>query len=148
MLMNNVSGKNRYVNTLILIMASFKVCTVNVNGLRNQVQRRQIFASCNSQNLDILLLHWETPPLASKKPGSGRESLTDAGSGSSSSRGAAILFFNRKQWDLIDDLRNNVGRIISITAKTRNNSTRQLIFHEQLHTYTHGRTKSKPGALG
>ena len=37
-------------------MYNITICSINVNGLRNQVKRRQIFNSCNSQDVDILLL--------------------------------------------------------------------------------------------
>ena len=34
----------------------FNVVSLNVNGLRNQVKRRQMFDSCSSEGIDIILL--------------------------------------------------------------------------------------------
>ena len=48
-------GVNMYIYLLIMLTI-FNIVSLNVNGLRNQVKRRQIFDSCSSENIDILLL--------------------------------------------------------------------------------------------
>ena len=45
-----------YLLLLCTCMYNISICSINVNGLRNPVKRRQIFDSCNSQGVDILLL--------------------------------------------------------------------------------------------
>ena len=61
-------------------MYNITICSINVNGLRNQVKRRQIFDSCNSQGVDILLLQ-ETHVAGYMEPRAWARNLSVRGSG-------------------------------------------------------------------
>ena len=136
-------------------MYNISICSINVNGLRNPVKRRQIFDSCNSQGVDILLLqethaagYMEARAWGKEFGGRGFWSF-----GTNVSCGVAILFSKNKKWDLTDNLRDNKGRLISITVNTQNSTDkiriincyapndpgyRQCFFREQLQRHNRG----------
>ena len=108
---------NMYIY-LIIMLAIFNIVSLNVNGLRNQVKRRQIFDSCSSENIDILLLQ-DTHTSGYKEAREWGREFGGEGVwpfGTTSSAGVAILFSKRHSWKLTDNLRDNRGRLVSVTA--------------------------------
>ncbi len=101
----------------IIIMYNISICTVNVNGLRDSVKRRQTLASCSSENSDILLLQ-ETHASGFRDTRGWEREFDGKGFwsfGTRSSCGVAILFSKRHSWRPTDYLRDNAGRLVSVT---------------------------------
>jgi len=141
--------------TIVLMMSNFTIASLNVHGLRNQVKRRQILDSCNSQGVDILLLqethatgHFEARAWAREFGGKGFWSF-----GTSSSCGVAILLSRRHLWNSADYFRDNCGRLVSVTVTIPNTNTkvrvvncyapndpgeRRILFSEQLSSHFRG----------
>jgi len=139
----------------ILMINSISVATLNVNGLRNDVKRRQIFDSCGRQGIDVLLLqethaagYPEARAWGKEFDGKGYWSF-----GKPSSCGVAILLSKRHSWKPADIFRDNKGRIISATvtfpgthSKVRivncyapnSPADRQRLFVEQLPSHLRG----------
>lgn len=116
---------------LIFLMCSFHVCSINVNGLRDCIKRRQTLASCNSENADVLLLQethasglYETRGWEREFGGKGFWSF-----GTNSSCGVAILFSKRHSWRPADYLRDNAGRLVSVTITVPNSKTRVRVIN-------------------
>ena len=137
------------------MLTVFNIVSLNVNGFRNQVKRRQIFDSCSSENVDILLLQ-ETHASGYKEARKwGREFGGEGiwSFGTASSAGVAILFSKCHSWKLTDNLRDNRGRLVSVTITLPNTNTRlriancyapndprdrQSLFSEQLPSHLRG----------
>ena len=136
-------------------MCSLNICTLNVNGLRNPVKRAQISTSCGSRKPDILLLQ-ETHASGFYEARGWAKEFNSKGFwsfGTSSSCGVTILFSNRYSWKPMDQLRDNDGRLVSITttlpgskARVRiincyapnHPAERRRFFKEQLPLHTRG----------
>ena len=104
-----------------LIMVCISFCSLNVNGLRNDAKRRQIFSLLNDQNLDIVLLQEthicnfsEARAWALEFGGKGFWSF-----GSSLSCSTGILLSNKRHvWETVDFHHDSNGRAASVTVKS------------------------------
>ena len=102
-----------------LIMTDFKVCSLNVRGLGEQLKRREIFNWLRAKNYSIYLLQ-ETHSAENTNPvwssEWGLKSLFT--SYSTSSGGFAVLFNNNFTFQLQRSFLDNTGRFIICDIKT------------------------------
>ena len=99
---------------IVFAMFNFQVSTINVNGLRDQTKRDRISQSCGS---DIIMLQ-ETHASGFREARAWARDFDCAGFwsfGSKSSSGVAILLSKRHVWKPDGYLRDNSGRLVSIT---------------------------------
>jgi len=104
---------------------SYQISTLNVNGLRENSKRQKLFNHFKCHSHDIIFLQEthckdESESLKWGKEWGG-ESIWN--NGSSQSRGVAILFKKNLDVDVRDILKDNEGRLMSVSATFTTNST-------------------------
>ena len=111
-----VSHQIYYLLLLVLVMAVFRACTLNVKGMQDNAKRAEVLHYLRQQNCDILFL--QETHVASKADISAWENewkgRTFWSCGSSNGRGVAILFHPSLDFSLINVRQDTEGRILTM----------------------------------
>ena len=129
---------------------NFKISTLNVRGIRNKDKRRSVFLWAKEKNIDILCLQEThiTEEIVNSVNKDWNGEILHSITNSSFSRGVAILFSKKLNFEIVNTHRDSFGRkllininldnenITNVNAYAPNNDKARKDFLKRLNSWT------------